>query len=254
MAKDYKRSRNCFVPGSDKHFKLSRSKIELFIECPRCFYVDRRLGISRPPSIPFNLNIAVDHLLKKEFDLYRENRDPHPIMVEYDINAIPFQHDNLEKWRENFVGIQYLHEPTGFLITGAIDDVWEDVESKQLIVVDYKATSKANQIVLDSPWYQSYKRQLDIYQWLLRRNGFDVSNDGYFLFCNANKNRLSFDNRLEFDTVLIAYVGNDDWIDEKLFEIHRVLSDKKTPKPSPECKYCSYLEAVNNARHGSELF
>jgi hypothetical protein len=51
-----------FDPRSDKPFALSRSKVELFIDCPRCFYLDRRLGIGRPPGFPFNLNSAVDAL------------------------------------------------------------------------------------------------------------------------------------------------------------------------------------------------
>ncbi len=51
--------------GQNK-FKLSRSKIDLFLECPRCFYLGNRLGVSRPPGFPFTLNSAVDALLKKE--------------------------------------------------------------------------------------------------------------------------------------------------------------------------------------------
>ena len=65
------RSRNIYDPKSDKPFKISRSKIDRFVECPRCFYVDRRLGTDRPPGFPFNINSAVDTLLKKEFDVYR---------------------------------------------------------------------------------------------------------------------------------------------------------------------------------------
>jgi len=61
-------ARKLFDPDSDKPFALSRSKVELFQDCPRCFYLDRRLGIARPPGFPFNLNSAVDALLKTEFD------------------------------------------------------------------------------------------------------------------------------------------------------------------------------------------
>ena len=52
--------------------KISRSKIDLFLECPRCFYLDVVKKIKRPPGFPFNLNNAVDMLLKKEFDRHRE--------------------------------------------------------------------------------------------------------------------------------------------------------------------------------------
>ncbi|MEK7077575.1 MAG: hypothetical protein AAB928_00560, partial [Patescibacteria group bacterium] len=63
-----RRSRNLFNPDSKTPFRLSRSKIDLFLNCPRCFYLDRRLGVAQPPGYPFALNSAVDKLLKKEFD------------------------------------------------------------------------------------------------------------------------------------------------------------------------------------------
>ena len=63
------RTRNLYDPNDSQPFRLSRSKLELFLECPRCFYLDRVRGIGRPPGFPFNLNSAVDTLLKKEFDI-----------------------------------------------------------------------------------------------------------------------------------------------------------------------------------------
>jgi len=67
-----------FDPSSKEPFKVSRSKLELFIECPRCFYLDRRLVVGRPPGYSFSLNSAVDALLKKEFDFHRAKQTPHP--------------------------------------------------------------------------------------------------------------------------------------------------------------------------------
>ncbi|MDO8743015.1 MAG: hypothetical protein Q7J30_00410, partial [Candidatus Azambacteria bacterium] len=82
MSKFYnpKRSRNIFDPAAKAPFKLSRSKIDNFLACPRCFYLDRRLGVGQPPGFPFNLNKAVDTLLKKEFDIHRAAGNPHPLM------------------------------------------------------------------------------------------------------------------------------------------------------------------------------
>lgn len=68
------RTKNLYNPDSKEPFKLSRSKIDLFLNCPRCFYLDRRLGVGRPPGSPFALNSAVDVLFKKEFDLHRAKK------------------------------------------------------------------------------------------------------------------------------------------------------------------------------------
>lgn len=83
-------------------------------------------------------------------------------MKENGVDAVPFQHKDLDIWRENFKGMQYHHKPTNFIITGAIDDLWVN-PAGQLIVVDYKATSKDGEVSLDNEWKDSYKRQMEIY-------------------------------------------------------------------------------------------
>ena len=124
-----------YNPTSINSYKLSRSGIESFIQCPHCFYLSRRLGLSQPSGYPFTLNSAVDHLLKKEFDIHRAKSEPHPLMSSYGIDAIPYSHPDLNIWRANFEGIQYLHKKTNLYITGAIDDVWINPKG-ELIVVD----------------------------------------------------------------------------------------------------------------------
>ena len=113
-------AKKLFDPGSEKPFGLSRTKVELFQDCPRCFYLDRRLGIARPAGFPFNLNAAVDALLKAEFDRYRSEGEPHPLMTGAGINAVPHAHPQLEEWRNNFRGVRTVHEQSNFELFGAI--------------------------------------------------------------------------------------------------------------------------------------
>lgn len=243
-----KRDRNLYVPGGAGPFKVSRSKIDLFIECPRCFYLDRRLGVGRPPGFPFSLNSAVDTLLKKEFDINRAAGSPHPLMEAYGIDAVPYAHDDLDVWRENFKGVQFHHAATNLIITGAIDDVWVN-KDEELIVVDYKSTSKVGEVTIDAPWQDGYKRQMEVYQWLLRRNEFAVSNTGYFVYCNGSTDREAFDARLEFDIKVIPYTGDDSWIDGAVHEIYACLESDVIPTASPSCDYCSYREATRSVEH-----
>jgi len=243
-----KRTRNLYDPKSDQPFSLSRSKIDLFLDCPRCFYLDRRLGVARPPGFPFALNSAVDKLLKLEFDVHRANGTKHPLIEKYGVDARPVDHEKLNDWRENFVGVQHLHQPTNLLIFGAIDDLW--INSKgEYIVVDYKSTSKAETITaLDKDWQDGYKRQMEVYQWLLRRNGYQVSSTGYFVYCNGITDRKAFDAKLEFEITLIPYEGNDNWIEDTINKIHQCLRSDTIPESNAECDYCAYLEAVNQAK------
>ena len=240
------RTRNLYEPGSDKPFKLSRSKLDLFISCPRCFYLDRRLGVGRPPGFPFALNSAVDALLKQEFDIHRANNTQHPLLEKYGIDARPVAHEHLETWRANFQGIQCLHEPTNLLITGAIDDLWQDSQ-QHYVIVDYKATSKAEPITaLNQDWHIGYKRQMEIYQWLLRQNGYEVSPTGYFVYCNGRTDKQAFDAKLEFDITLIPYEGNSDWVEGTITNAHACLNGDTIPSPASDCDYCAYIEAVSH--------
>lgn len=237
------RSRNLFNPASAEPYKISRSKLELFLQCPRCFYLDRRRGIGQPPGPPFTLNVAVDTLMKREFDFHRARGEPHELMKEFGVDAVPFSHPQLDQWRENFTGIQHLHAPTKFLFTGAIDDVWRSPDDL-LHIVDYKATSSQKEVTLDDEWKKAYKRQMEIYQWLFRRNGFPVSNLGYFVYVNGDATKGHFGGMLEFRMQILPYVGDDSWVEEALTEAHACLCRDTPPAPNAVCNWCAYRRAA----------
>ncbi len=240
-------------------FRLSRSKIDLFTECRRCFYLDNALGVARPRGPAFTLNVAVDALLKKEFDIHRAKGTVHPLMKKYGVNAVPLAHDSMGVWRENFKGIEFFHEPTGFVVSGAIDDIWINKKG-EFIVVDYKATAKEGKMesLADTKWENQYKRQLEIYQWLLRRNGFRVSDTGYFVYVNGRKDKEAFDGKLEFDVTLIAHTGDDSWVEKTLFEIKKCFDSDKLPPAGEDCEFCSYRtlseKATKNEKTNERFF
>lgn len=250
MSKYYKpnRTKNLYDPRSARPFKLSRSKLDLFLNCPRCFYLDRRLGIGQPPSFPFNLNSAVDTLLKKEFDYYRVSQQPHPLFLQNNIKAIPFAHPKIDEWRDALhKGIQFLHTKTNFLLTGAVDDVWINPITEELIIADYKATSKSEPVSLNAAWQIGYKRQAEVYQWLFRQNGFKVSDIAYFVYCNGRTDAARFDQKLEFYISLIPYQGNTDWVGQALYQAHECLHSDIIPAASEKCDFCHYFFAVRQA-------
>lgn len=228
-------------------WKLSRSKIELFLNCPRCFFLDNKLGIRRPAGFPFNLNSAVDALLKKEFDIHRAKKTKHPLMKTYGIDAVPFAHEKMNDWRHNFTGVEYQSPHVNYLVTGAIDDLWQNSDG-EIHVVDYKATSKDGEVSLDADWQIGYKRQMEIYQWLLRKNGFVVSDTGYFVYCNGDADREAFDGKLEFDVKIIPYTGKASWIDGVLSDIHTTLGGEVIPEQGEDCEYCAYREMAFEAQ------
>lgn len=235
-----KRKRNLYEPGISTDYRLSRSKIDLFMSCSRCFYLDRRLGISAPPPYPITLATAVDELMKKEYDAYRIKNQPHPLMEEAGVAAIPYSHPDLDAWRDSLRrGISYKVPNTPLVITGGIDDVWINNDDK-LHIVDYKSTAKQGEVSIDADWQIGYKRQLEIYQWLFRKNGFKVSDVAYFVYVNGDKNRPAFNDTMHFSSTIIPYKGNASWVDATIEKILETLSSPELPASNPSCTHCAY--------------
>ncbi len=236
-----------FTPSSREPFKISRTKIDLFVECPRCAYLDLRLNVKRPSTPSFTLNNAVDELLKREFDIHRAQGSTHPLLKQYGLDAVPLKDDRLEEWRDALRrGIAYLHAPTNLFVRGGIDDVWVN-PAGELLIVDYKATSKKKGPKTADDLYDAYKRQMEIYQWLFRRNGFAVSPTGYFVYVNGKSDAAAFDGKLEFDIELIPYTGSDTWIEPALFDLKETLMSEEIPPKGTSfgggpCEYCTYRE------------
>lgn len=252
-----------FDPASGAPLRISRSKLDLFIECPRCAYLDLRLGVRRVQGPAFTLNNAVDELLKREFDIHRASGTTHPLMAHYGIDAVPLAHEKLEEWRDALRrGISYHHEPVNITLRGGVDDVWT-TPAGELIIVDYKATAKREGPTTPADLYLSYKRQMEIYQWLFRKNGFAVSPTGYFVYVNGRADAKAFDGKLEFDTVLIPYAGDDGWVEQALADLKAVLMSETIPPIGKDfrgegpCDYCTYREDAGRAfnehvRHGGK--
>ena len=76
-----------YSPQSNDPFPLSRTGLEQFLRCPRCFYQQRRLGLTQPRMVPLTLAVATDALLKNEFDKIRGSNNSHPIWEKFSLNT-----------------------------------------------------------------------------------------------------------------------------------------------------------------------
>ena len=168
-------------------------------------------------------------------------------MVKYNLNFVPFAHENLDQWRNSLSGgIAYHDQKTNLIIQGGVDDVWLNLDTQELIVVDYKAQSKNKEVspsqYLSDPYHAGYKQQMDIYVFILKKMGFAVSAKTYFYVCNANKNKENFNATLSFDVSLVEYETNINWIDDKITEMKDILDLDEVPELNLYCENCAYLE------------
>ena len=241
-----KRSRNIYSPDSDKPFKLSRGKFSDFLTCQRCFYLDRVKGLASPSMPGWSLNSLTDDLLKKEFDVCRENQTPHRIFEESGLtNVVPFNQPDIDKWRDSLHhGIQYQLPKSNILLTGGVDDVWIDLSPQELIVVDYKSQANSQPLTpsyyLSNYYHEGYKKQIDFYVYLFQQNKFSVSQTAYFYVCNGIKDTDGFYGKMLFKEKLIPYTWDTSWIDTKLDQMIEVLSAERLPEKNPSCENCAY--------------
>ena len=262
------RHRGTFKPDREEPYELSRSRVESFIRCPACFWLDRAKGV-KFPSIPgFNLNTNTDILLKRDFDVYRAKQEPHPFMVMHGLgHLVPFAHEDLERWEnsKSFGAAKHfntLHEETNILLGGGLDDVWQNQQTGELHIVDYKSTAQGVQgpkkqpkrIDLEGPYKVSYKRQMDIYQWVMRGMGNPVSDTGYFLYVDGQhwgiEGMLDEDPTtatMKFSATLLPYEGNDSWVEGALRGIKKVLTSDHCPEHTEGCEEKIFLDGVAEA-------
>lgn len=222
--------------------RLSRSRWENFIRCPFCFYIKQKHNIDPPQTPRFNINMRVDSLLKEEFDYLRINQLPHPIFKKYNLNFVPYNLDaqTLSDYRNNKRGIEAQSKKTKFILFGALDDLWFNKDTNEIVILDYKATSNKKDpdyVNSSMEYYKSYKRQLDFYAYLLKLNNYKIFKTGYWLICNAtDENQKTFEGKLSFKITLLPYDLKTDYIEDILVELDKCL---QLEKPPPSGKYCS---------------
>lgn len=259
--KNPQRKSRLYDATSSEPFVLSRSRIDAFLACQVCFYLDRKKGLITPPSYPFTLNNAVDELQKKSFDKHRLAQTVHPLCAENNLNLVPFQHPDIDVWRNSLsAGLKCNIPRTNITLQGGIDDVWINLETNELFVVDYKATAKEGEVSLDASWQDGYKRQVEMYQLLLRAvlqdtPQYTVSDTAYFVYSNGRTDVEDFNDELKFKTTLIPYQGNSSWVLPTVMAAYQCLQSDTIPSDARAReiseKYCDLCRYVT-LRHSLE--
>lgn len=239
--------KSIYKPNQSEDFKLSRGKFSDFLSCPRCFYMDRVLGLAEPGMPGWALNSATDELLKKEFDECREKQIPHRLFKDYGLeHVVPFKHEEMDAWRDSLRrGLMYRFEGSNIILSGGVDDIWQDKNTQELIVVDYKSQASSEKVETESylagVYHQGYKIQMDFYNYLLQGMGFKTSAISYFLVVNADKTADGFYGNMKFSETLIPYKHDISWIRKKVIKMIELINLKTTPDGHASCENCAYI-------------
>jgi len=213
-------------------FKLSPSTLNLFLECPRCFYKQIKLNQKRPDTIFPSLPSGMDKILKIHFDKHME-KDILPSELK-ELNNYKLFKDKelLTTWRSVFKGLQFLDKESNILLRGSVDNIL--VKGKKLVVLDYKTRG----FPLKEDTHEHYINQMDLYNFLLRKNGYETEDYTYLLFYYPNC--VNDNGDVVFDTKLVK-IATSAKRGEKVFnDAVKVLLKDEIPEANESCEFCRY--------------
>lgn len=223
-----------------KSVQLSPNSLNLFLECPLCFWLEKKQGVRRPPPYPYALNMAVDTLLKEEFDRYRTKEESHPLILAHGIAAKLFPDQGLlNKWRSNSNGIRYYDDKLDATLFGAVDDVLE-FDGGKLAPLDYKSTGDKVAKV-----YDHFQLQMDVYTFLLEKNGFSTPGKGYLAFYIVNRED-GFGDRLPFRKEIQEITTDSSYVRALFGEATMLLRRDKPPSHNPDCQFGYWLKRARD--------
>ena len=253
-----KRHQGSFNPEHPAPYELSRSRVENYLKCKACFWLAQLKNV-KPPEIPsFTINTTTDILLKRDADAVR-GKSALPIWEAAGLgHLIPFEHEDLENWTNSLhygLNEHYfntIHEETNIKFGGGLDDVFLDTKTGKIHIVDYKSQAQGTRSPnnyevkpssLNDPWKIGYKRQMDMYVWVARRKGFDVSDTGYFVYVDAQHKdidgMLTDDDPsiawMKFNASILPYEADTSWVEPTLIEIKDfLLNQSSCPEHTPK--------------------
>ncbi|WP_022855679.1 PD-(D/E)XK nuclease family protein [Thermodesulfobacterium thermophilum] len=222
--------------------RISRSQVELFIECPRCFWLEVKHKIKRPQAIKGGfIGSKYDSKLKLYFDKLRLKGEP---LKELESEKLKLYTDfkKLKEWR--YKGLEFHHEDHKIVYWGKIDDLLVN-ENGLLVPFDYKVTT-SNTLQI----YDSEKRQLEFYGFLFSKLKSqlqkEVADIGviYKIRVDIDENFEKIEER-KFFLVELDYSKYE----ELLENLKNTYFSSNEPEPSGTCEYCNRDQHILQLRN-----
>lgn len=213
--------------------QLSPSSLSLFMECPKCFWLQKINGIHRPPRI-FALQSNFDRILKDYFDKFREEKK-FPPEIEGKVEGALFgDQELLDKWRNALrPALKYRHpQHENFSLAGGLDDCLFD--GKYYIPVDFKTTGSSS---FEENSEKYYRHQLDIYNFLLEENGYKTKGFAYLVYYKPEE--VAGEGMMKFK-IVVKKMETDHKRALRLFEDALEILSGPMPKSHSACQFCSW--------------
>lgn len=214
--------------------RLSPSTLNLFLECPRCFWLEKNKNIKRPRGIFPSLPGGMDQVIKAYFDKYRQKNELPPEAKNRLNGKLLNNLDLLNRWRSwRSTDLVYEDKKLNAILSGALDDCL--VENGFYIPLDYK--TRGSDFNEDPRKY--YQTQLDCYCLMLESSGYRTKNLAYLLYYWPEE--VLEDGLVRFKVEPLKVETNLESA-RKIFQQAVETLRGFIPLASSECEYCSLVK------------
>ena len=208
---------------------LSNSTLNLFLECPRCFWLQKNKKISRPRGIFPTLPSGMDSIIKEYFHRYRK-LGTLPPLIENKVSG---------KLAGISLNLSFLDHESDLKITGRLDDCLQ-LEDGSLVPLDHKTRASLPENQKYSQNY--YQTQMDTYTLLLQKNGHLTRNLAYIVYYSPGPGELHHGIPFAVEVHQIETFPERTF---QLFQRAKSCLDGAIPDSSANCEFCRWKSEAN---------
>jgi len=209
--------------------------------CPRCFWLQLKMGFKLPFQIFPGIFSSLDSYQKKCIHKFYEKRSRLPVWIASLgdlVRPVPVLHHSK---------FQYLDRQSNVLLTGTPDDIYSRSDSS-LFIVDFKtAKFTGNQDKL----HPMYATQLNCYALINEKLGLGKVTGLALVYFEPETEQIDVDERIKEAGFDLGFAANTLMVEMNLAQIPSLLQRTReifdldaAPAPSPECKDCELVEAI----------
>ncbi|MCX7661944.1 MAG: PD-(D/E)XK nuclease family protein [Candidatus Omnitrophica bacterium] len=209
--------------------KLSPSSLNLYLECPRCFWLYINKKIKRPEKPVATITTGIDRIIKEHFELYRKKNIIPPILE----GKVPGRLiADLPKngW------LEYINEEFDAKLGGFLDECLQ-LKDGVYAPLDHKTRGTRPEET-----HPAHKFQMDVYTFLLEVNGFPTEEMGYLVYYIPK----SFGSKgmIEVEIMVSCIKTDPKFAKETFYQALQVLS-KPIPSRNKNCDFCKWTETID---------
>ncbi len=207
--------------------RLSPSSLNLFLDCPRCFWLYVNKKIERPRIPVATITTGLDKVIKEHFNLYRPKNTLPPILK----GEVP---GKLISKFPNRGWLEFIDSKENAKLGGYLDECL-DLGNNFYAALDHKTRGSAPIKV-----HRSYQLQMDVYTFLLEENKFPTKRLAYIIYYLPSK--VAENNNFLFEA-LVKEIKTDPLKAKEIF--YQAIKVLKSPAPGINnfCKFCNWIKS-----------